>query len=278
MKRKDQLLLHLLPMTLAAALVAAPVLAQSPGAAGGASGNTGATGTDSRPSTTQGSTGTTGTGSTSGSSTAQGTTGTTGTTGSTTSGTTATTPGTSYGTSAGTATGAWPAGSVVMHRPRLSQLIGTNVYNDRNETIGEVDDIILATPAGMGPGTTGPAPRTGTSPSGTTTGSTTTGTTTPGGTSAGTGSTGTSNTGTTTPGSTMPGSTMPGASTSAGAMQGPMAIIQVGGFLGMGGRLVAVPLSELQWNAERERIIMPNASKETLQGRPAFSYDTLRRG
>ena len=65
---------------------------------------------------------------------------------------------------------------------------------------------------------------------------------------------------------------------SPGAMQGPVAVIQVGGFLGMGGRLVAIPLSELHWNTERERIIMPNASKETLQGRPAFSYETLRRG
>jgi hypothetical protein len=162
MKRKDQFLLHLLPMTLAAALVAVPALAQSSGS----------------------------------------------TSGITTPGITAATP--IPGTSAGTAAVAWPAGSVVMHRPRLSQLIGTNVYNDRNEAIGEVDDVIIASPAG--------------------------------------------------------------------AMQGPMAIIQVGGFLGMGGRLVAVPLGELQWNVERERIVMPNASKETLQGRPAFSYDTLRRG
>jgi hypothetical protein len=177
MKRKDQFLLHLLPMTLAAALVAVPALAQSSGS----------------------------------------------TSGITTPGITAATP--LPGTSAGTAAVAWPAGSVVMHRPRLSQLMGTNVYNDRNEAIGEVDDVIIASPAGTGTGTT-----------------------------------------------------MPGTATSSGAMQGPVAIIQVGGFLGMGGRLVAVPLGELQWNVERERIVMPNASKETLQGRPAFSYDTLRRG
>jgi len=75
----------------------------------------------------------------------------------------------------------------------------------------------------------------------------------------------------------MSGSMMPGMAGS-GMQQGPMAVIQVGGFLGMGGRLVMVPLSELQWNAERERIIMPNASKESLQGRPAFTYDSLRRG
>ena len=238
MKRKDRLLLHLLPVTLAAALAAAPVLAQSPGSAGGASGNTAATGADTRPST-------------SGSTTAQGTTGTA-TPGSTMPGSTATTPGTGMGSM-------MAADSVIMHRPRLSQLIGTNVYNDRNETIGEVDDIILAAPTGMGAG----SPTQGT-PSGSTTGSTTTGTTTPG---------------TTTPGGT-PGTTTatPGSAMSHGAMYGPMAVIQVGGFLGMGGRLVAIPLSELHWNTERERIIMPNASKETLQGRPAFSYDALRRG
>ena len=75
-----------------------------------------------------------------------------------------------------------------------------------------------------------------------------------------------------------PPSTMPGAAMTPGAMHGPVVVIQVGGFLGMGGRLVAIPLSDLNWNTEHERIVMPNASKETLQGRPAFSHDTLRRG
>ena len=92
-------------------------------------------------------------------------------------------------------------------------------------------------------------------------------------------------TGTTLPGSTTPSTavtpgttTTPGAAMTPGAMHGPVVVIQVGGFLGMGGRLVAIPLSDLNWNTEHERIVMPNASKETLQGRPAFSYDTLRRG
>ncbi len=189
MKRKDTFLLQRLPIALAAALAAGPALAQAPG---------GTTGTTT-PSTTTPSTTTPG----------------------------ATTPGitTMPGTGMGIMMGTVPADAIVMHRPRLSQLIGANVYNDRSESIGEVDDIILATPTAMG----------ATSPS--------------------------------------PGSTMP-----PGAMQGPVAVIQVGGFLGMGGRLVAIPLSELHWNTVRERIIMPNASKETLQGRPAFSYDTLRRG
>jgi|GEM_PF-6957365 len=228
----------LLPAMLAAALAAGPVLAQSTTTQGGAAG------TDSRPSTAQG-----------------------------------TTPGTTAGIMHG-----WPADSVVMFRPRLSQLIGTNVYNDRNESIGEVDDIVLVAPAGIG--TTSITPRTGGGTA--TTGTTTPGTTTMGSTgmgSAGTASMGMTGSATTTPGASGPVTMMPGMSGSmmpgmaaSGMQQGPMAVIQVGGFLGMGGRLVMVPLSELQWNAERERIIMPNASKESLQGRPAFTYDSLRRG
>jgi hypothetical protein len=57
---------------------------------------------------------------------------------------------------------------------------------------------------------------------------------------------------------------------------GPVAIIQVGGFLGMGGRLVSVPLGDLRWNAQRERITMPSATKEALRARPAFDNGILR--
>lgn len=201
----------LLPVMLAAALATGPALAQSTAAPGSS------TGTDSRSSTAQG----------------------------TTSGSAATGRATTADTMQGR-----PGESVLMFRPRLSQLIGSNIYNDRNETIGEVDDIVLAAPHSAGSTSMTP-------------GSMTTGTTTPGSTAMG------------TPGSAT--TTMPGMSAS-GMQQVPMAVIQVGGFLGMGGRLVMVPLSELQWNAERERIIMPNASKELLQGRPAFTYDSLRRG
>jgi uncharacterized protein YrrD len=88
---------------------------------------------------------------------------------------------------------------------RVSQIIGSRVYNDRNEAIGEVDDVILS-------------------------------------------------------------------STS------PTAIISVGGFLGLGARLVSVPLSDIRWNTERERMMLPGATKEQLQSRPAFDYGTLRRG
>lgn len=103
-------------------------------------------------------------------------------------------------------------GAAALARPRLSQIIGGNVYNDRNERIGEVDDILLSPPGGL---------------------------------AASTGS-------------------------------GPTAIIQVGGFLGLGGRLVTLPLGDLRWNAEREHIVMPGATKESLGARPAFEYVMLR--
>jgi hypothetical protein len=52
----------------------------------------------------------------------------------------------------------------------------------------------------------------------------------------------------------------------------PAAIISVGGFLGIGSRYVAVPLSELQ--LVRDRWTLPRATKEYLQTLPPFSYDT----
>lgn len=211
---------NLLPMTLAAGLVVAPMLAfaQADGTPGNppstALGRTvdRATGNPTAPDGTPGNppgtalgraadraTGHT-PGTTDGSrTTAQGTMPS-----STTPSTTSTAP------STGATTLAVTSGSVVTERPRLSQIIGGNVYNERNERVGEVDDVILATPSG--------------------------------------------------------------------AAQAPMAIIQVGGFLGMGGRLVSVPLNDLRWNAENSRIVMPGATKEALQARTPFDYNSLRRG
>ena len=101
------------------------------------------------------------------------------------------------------ATGAM-AGSIISARPRMSQIIGSRIYNDRDQNVGEVDDILLTA-------------------------------------------------------------------------NGPMAIVQVGGFLGIGGRLVQMPLSEVRWNAERERLMLPGATKEMLETRPAFEYDAAHR-
>jgi hypothetical protein len=90
--------------------------------------------------------------------------------------------------------------------PRMSQIIGAKVYNDRNESIGEVEDVVLQ-----------------------------------------------------------------------GVASGPVAVLQIGGFLGLGGRLVSVPLNDLHFNRERERVMLPGATKEALMARPVFDFASLRR-
>ena len=91
---------------------------------------------------------------------------------------------------------------------RASQVIGSTVYNENNESIGEVDDLIVPTAGGQ-----------------------------------------------------------------------PVAIVSVGGFLGIGARLVAIPYERLTHNAERNRWMLQGATKESLQNLPAFSYDnSSRRG
>lgn len=51
-----------------------------------------------------------------------------------------------------------------------------------------------------------------------------------------------------------------------------VAVLSVGGFLGIGERYVAVPLSELRWNTERNRWMLPGATVDSLKARPAFTY------
>jgi len=84
---------------------------------------------------------------------------------------------------------------------RASRVIGANIVNEENRTVGEVHDLMVA-PAG------GPV----------------------------------------------------------------IAVLSVGGFLGIGERYVALPLSELQWNADRARWTLPGATVDSLKARPAFSY------
>jgi sporulation protein YlmC with PRC-barrel domain len=50
------------------------------------------------------------------------------------------------------------------------------------------------------------------------------------------------------------------------------AVLQVGGFLGVGGKLIAVPYELLQISDNGDKIIMPNASKEDLKKLPEFKY------
>jgi sporulation protein YlmC with PRC-barrel domain len=52
----------------------------------------------------------------------------------------------------------------------------------------------------------------------------------------------------------------------------PVAIISVGGFLGIGAKLVAVPYDNLRMGATRWTL--PGATKESLNALPSFSYET----
>jgi sporulation protein YlmC with PRC-barrel domain len=49
-----------------------------------------------------------------------------------------------------------------------------------------------------------------------------------------------------------------------------MAIVSVGGFLGMGDKLVAVPWQQLK--AEGDHLVLPGASKNTMSAAPDFRY------
>lgn len=84
---------------------------------------------------------------------------------------------------------------------RVSKLEGKPVYNDKNERIGSIDDVIL-----------GPDKR------------------------------------------------------------AIFAVLQVGGFLGVGGRLVAVPFDSLDFSGRDGKIILPGATKDELKRLPEFNY------
>lgn len=49
-----------------------------------------------------------------------------------------------------------------------------------------------------------------------------------------------------------------------------MAVIAVGGFLGLGAKLVAVPWPQLR--LEAERVVLPGATTDMLNGMPSFTY------
>ena len=50
-----------------------------------------------------------------------------------------------------------------------------------------------------------------------------------------------------------------------------LAIISVGGLIGIGGKLTAVPMSQLQ-RASDGKLMLPGASKESLNAEPNFVY------
>jgi hypothetical protein len=50
------------------------------------------------------------------------------------------------------------------------------------------------------------------------------------------------------------------------------AVVSVGGFLGVGSKLVAVPYASLQ--VDQKNLVLPNASKDQLKALPEFKYAT----
>jgi len=52
--------------------------------------------------------------------------------------------------------------------------------------------------------------------------------------------------------------------------QVPFAVLSVGGFLGMGERLIVLPYSSLQ--VREKRMVLPGATKDSLKTLPEFTY------
>ena len=86
---------------------------------------------------------------------------------------------------------------------RASKVIGSSIYNDQNETVGSLDDILI----------------------------------------------------------------------SRGNKQPVRAVISVGGFLGIGNKLVEVDYDRLKFE-ENNKVVMPHATKDELNKMPAFTYRT----
>ncbi|WP_198369366.1 hypothetical protein [Roseomonas rosulenta] len=146
------------------------------------------------------------------------------------------------------------AGSTVTLRPRASQLIGSTIYNEHEEKIGEMEDILLFPSAVVPPVRVAGTPAQVPAPAAPTAPAAPQGATAPQGAAA-----------------------PPAAAAAAMPASGyPMAVVQVGGFLGMGGRLITVPLADLRWNAGNEHLVLPGATKEILQARPAFQFSEVR--
>ncbi len=100
-------------------------------------------------------------------------------------------------------TGPPTAQQLILLRERASKIIGSHVYNERGESIGEIEELLVTS----------------------------------------------SNTVLT-------------------------AVISVGGFLGMGERLVSLPFAELRFVAPEGHWMLAGATKDTLQNRPVFHYRT----
>jgi hypothetical protein len=59
---------------------------------------------------------------------------------------------------------------------------------------------------------------------------------------------------------------------SGAGVQEPVAVLSVGGFLGVGSKLVAVRYNELTTNPDKSDFILPGATKDSLKALPDFNY------
>ena len=86
------------------------------------------------------------------------------------------------------------------HQVRVSKVVGASVYNDQNQSIGSIDDVLMRDDT----------------------------------------------------------------------HKNDMVVLSVGGFLGMGSKLVSVPFEQLK--IENDKVVMPGATKASLEGMPDYHY------
>ena len=123
--------------------------------------------------------------------------------GMTSSRTTTTTTTTGPSTTAASPAASAPKYFTADHQVRVSKVVGASVYNDQNQSVGSIDDLLM----------------------------------------------------------------------SDNDHKAATAVISVGGFLGMGAKLVSVPFDQLK--IENDKIVMPGATKASLEGMPEYHYTNV---
>ena len=99
-----------------------------------------------------------------------------------------------------TSTSSTPKYFTADHQVRSSKIVGASVYNDQNQSIGSIDDVLMSDTD----------------------------------------------------------------------HKADTAVISVGGFLGMGAKLVSVPFDQLKIG--NDKVVMPGATKASLEGMPEYRY------
>jgi len=109
-------------------------------------------------------------------------------------------PATTGGTTSASSESKTPVYFTAGHQVRVSKVVGASVYNDQNQSIGSIDDVLM----------------------------------------------------------------------SDNDHKADTVVLSVGGFLGMGSKLVSVPFDQLK--IENDKIVMPGATKASLEGMPEYHY------